>query len=177
MRRVAIVGSPGSGKSTLARKLRDLSGLPLYHLDMLWHLPDGSHVTREEFDAAHAELVSQERWIIDGTYHRTLPARIERADAVILLDLPRETCLEGIRSRIGRPREDLPWQEAELDPEFARYVECFPEEKLPRIRKLLDARSAGCRLIELRSREEVERATAPGGCLWRLVAPDGQLAI
>ena len=25
--------------------------------------------------------------------------------------------------------------------------------------------------------EEVERATAPGGCLWRLVAPDGQLAI
>lgn len=175
MRRVAIVGSPGSGKSTLARRLRDLSGLPLYHLDMLWHLPDGGHVTGDEFDAAHDRLVSQERWIIDGTYSRALPARIERADIVVLLDLPLETCLEGIRSRIGRPREDLPWQETELDPELARYVERFPEERLPRIRELLDARPARCQLVELRSREEAERATAPGGRLWRLVAPGGRL--
>ena len=54
LRRVAIIGSPGSGKSTLARALRDLTGLPLHYLDMLWHLPDGDHVTRAEFDAAHA---------------------------------------------------------------------------------------------------------------------------
>ena len=51
MRRVAIIGSPGSGKSTLARRLRDLSGLPLHYLDLLWHLPDGDHVTRAAFDA------------------------------------------------------------------------------------------------------------------------------
>lgn len=171
MRRVAVIGSPGSGKSTLARTLRDLTGLPLHYLDMLWHLPDGSHVTRAEFDAAHAELVSQERWIIDGTYLRTLPGRIERADLVVLLDLPLETCLEGIRARIGTTREDLPWQETELDPEFARYVERFPDDQLPRIRELLDARPQGCRLVELRSREEAELATAPGGSLWQLAAP------
>ena len=171
MRRVAIVGCPGSGKSTLARRLHDLSGLPIHYLDMLWHLPDGGHVTRDEFDAEHDRIVSQECWIIDGTYLRTLPTRIERADAVVLLDLPLKACLEGIRSRIGRPREDLPWQETELDPEFVRYVESFPEEQLPRIRELLDARPAGCRLVELHSLEESERATAPGGCLWQLVAP------
>ena len=177
MRRAAIVGCPGSGKSTLARRLHDLSGLPLHYLDMLWHLPDGGHVTREEFDAKLDRLVSQERWIIDGTYLRTLPTRIERADVVVLLDLPLETCLEGIRSRIGRPREDLPWQEAELDPEFARYVERFPEEQLPRIRELLDARPAGCQLVELRSRDEIGHATAPGGCLWRLATPSERVAI
>ena len=174
MRRVAVIGSPGSGKSTLARRLRDLTGLPLHYLDMLWHLPDGSHVTRAEFDAAHAELVSQGRWIIDGTYLRTLPGRIERADLVVLLDLPLETCLEGIRARIGAAREDLPWQETELDPEFVDYVERFPDEQLPRIRELLDDRPQGCRLVELRSREEAERATAPGGRLWQLVTPSSR---
>ena len=171
MRRAAIIGSPGSGKSTLARRLRDLSGLPLHYLDMLWHLPDGDHVTRAEFDAAHAELVSRERWIIDGTYLRTLPERIERADLVVLLNLPLETCLEGVWARIGTTREDLPWQEAELDPEFADYVRRFPDEQLPRIREILGARPQGCRLIELRSREDVERATMPGGLLWKLAIP------
>lgn len=171
MRRVAIIGSPGSGKSTLARRLRDLSGLPLHYLDMLWHLPDGDHVTCAAFDAAHAELVSQERWIIDGTYLRTLPERIERADLVVLLDLPLETCLEGVRARIGTAREDLPWQETELDPEFADYVRHFPNEQLPRIREILDARPQGCRLVELRSREDVEHAIIPGGLLWKLAAP------
>ena len=175
MRRVAIIGSPGSGKSTLARRLRDLSGLPLHYLDMLWHLPDGDHVTRAEFDAAHAELVSRERWIIDGTYLGTLPERIERADAIVLLDLPLEVCREGIRARIGTTREDLPWQEAELDPEFADYVRRFPDEQLPRIREILGARPQGCRLIELRSREDVERATMPGGLLWKLAAPASQI--
>lgn len=165
MRRVAIAGSPGAGKSTLARRLRDLTGLPLHYLDTLWHLPDGGHVTNAAFDAAHAELIAQERWIIDGTYLRTLPPRIQRADVVVLLDLPLETCLGGIRERIGRPREDLPWQETELDPEFVDYVRRFPDEQLPRIRELLDARPQGCQLVELRSREEVERAAAPGGQL------------
>lgn len=176
MRRAAIIGSPGSGKSTLARRLRDLSGLPLHYLDMLWHLPDGSHVTRDEFDAAHAELVSRERWIIDGTYLRTLPERIERADLAVLLDLPLETCLEGIRARIGGTREDLPWQETELDPEFADYVRRFPDEQLPRIREILGARPPGCQLVELRSREEAERATAPGGRLWQLVTSAAESA-
>ena len=175
MRRVAIIGSPGSGKSTLARGLRNLTGLPLHYLDMLWHLPDGGHVTRAAFDAAHEELVSQERWIIDGTYLRTLPSRLERADAVVLLDLPLETCLEGIRARIGKAREDLPWQETELDPEFVSYVRRFPDEQLPRIRELLDARPSGCRLVELRSREEAERALVSGGLLWKLANPVSQL--
>lgn len=175
MRRVAIIGSPGSGKSTLARGLRNLTGLPLHYLDMLGHLPDGGHVTRAAFDAAHEELVSQERWIIDGTYLRTLPSRLERADAVVLLDLPLETCLEGIRARIGKAREDLPWQETKLDPEFVSYVRRFPDEQLPRIRELLDARPSGCRLVELRSREEAERAIVPGGLLWKLANPVSQL--
>lgn len=93
MERIAIVGSSGAGKSTLGRALRDITGLPLHYLDMVWHLPDGGHVAPERFDAAHASLVARPRWIIDGTYLRTLPERLERADTVFLLSLPTQECL------------------------------------------------------------------------------------
>ena len=64
----------------------------------------------------------------------------------------------------------------ELDPEFVSYVERFPDEQLPRIREILDARPQGCQLVELRSREEAERATAPGGHLWQLVTSAAESA-
>lgn len=116
MRRVAVIGCPGSGKSTLARGLRDLAGLPLHYLDMLWHLPDGGHVTRDAFDAAHATLVAQERWVIDGTYLRTLPPRIERADVVVFSTCPLRHAsrasarASGARARTfpGRRRSSAP---------------------------------------------------------------------
>lgn len=51
MRRVLVVGCPGTGKSTFSRRLRDVTGLPLHHLDLLWHKPDMTTVTTDEFDA------------------------------------------------------------------------------------------------------------------------------
>lgn len=60
-----VIGSPGAGKSTFARKLRDITKLPLYYLDLMWHKPDCTHISREEFDAQVRELVKKDRWIID----------------------------------------------------------------------------------------------------------------
>jgi ATP-dependent protease HslVU (ClpYQ) ATPase subunit len=37
MKKILIIGSPGSGKSTFARKLRDITKLPLYYMDMMYH--------------------------------------------------------------------------------------------------------------------------------------------
>ena len=34
MKKVMVIGCPGAGKSTFARKLQELTGLPLYYLDM-----------------------------------------------------------------------------------------------------------------------------------------------
>ena len=33
MKKIIIIGCPGSGKSYFSKKLRDLTGYPLYHLD------------------------------------------------------------------------------------------------------------------------------------------------
>lgn len=50
MNKIIVIGSPGAGKSTFARRLRDLTGIPLYYLDMIWYNTDQTNVTREEFD-------------------------------------------------------------------------------------------------------------------------------
>ena len=63
MKKIIIIGSPGAGKSTFARKLRDKTGLPLYYLDMLWHLPDRTTVTTEEFDAKLAAIMETEAYL------------------------------------------------------------------------------------------------------------------
>lgn len=158
--RALVVGCPGAGKSTFARALRDKLSLPLVYLDMMWHLPDGSHVERNAFDTRLAKVLARERWIIDGNYLRTLKQRLERAGTVFFFDLPVEDCLAGAAARIGSPREDLPWQEGKLDPEFAAYIERFPEEQAPLLCSLLDNRPAGVELFTFRSHAEAEHYLA-----------------
>lgn len=156
MARVLIIGSPGAGKSTLARGLRDALGLPLVYLDTIWHKPDGTNVTHAEFDARLAKALAGECWIIDGNYLRTLERRLERCDTVIFLDLPVEVCLAGAAVRIGQPREDLPWQEDALDPEFADYIRRFPTEQRPEIVEMLAGWHNRRRIVTLHSHTEAD---------------------
>ena len=103
-RKIIVIGSPGSGKSTFARKLHAKTGIPLFHLDLLYHRPDRTVVSREAFDAKLRILMAQSEWIIDGNYLRTLPVRLMHCNEVFLFCLPVECCLEGARARLGRSR-------------------------------------------------------------------------
>src|SRR5262245_56132795 len=66
MKKVAVFGNAGGGKSTLARRLAELTGLPLYPVDMMQFKTGGGEVPHEEYVAAHAELLRRDEWIIDG---------------------------------------------------------------------------------------------------------------
>ena len=135
--RVLILGCPGSGKSTFARALAAKTGLPLIHLDNLWWRADGTHITREAFDRALGELLQGEKWIIDGNYSRTYEVRIRAADTAIFLDYDEETCMDGIRARVGQLRPDMPWTEQALDPELVALVENYRRDNRPQILSLL----------------------------------------
>ena len=82
MEKVIVIGCPGAGKSTFARRLREKTGLPLYYLDMLWHKPDRTNVSAEEFDVCLQKILEQENWIVDGNYLRTLEMRLQACDSV-----------------------------------------------------------------------------------------------
>lgn len=156
MQKVVVIGSPGAGKSTFARKLREKTGLPLYYLDMVWHRPDQTNISREEFDARLEEILAEDRWIIDGNYLRTLEMRIKACDTVFLLDYPMDVCLQGAEERIGTEREDLPWVEQEFDGEFRQEILDFPKEQRPRIRELLEQYQTGRKVYVFRCREEAD---------------------
>lgn len=155
MKRVMIIGSPGSGKSTFARKLRDKAGLPLFYLDMIKHKADRTVISSEEFDSKLMEILSQEEWIIDGNYQRTLEVRMKECDTIILFDLPTEVCIDGAKARIGTKREDLPWVETEqtLGDGFENFIEEFATIQLPKIYELLDNYSDK-NVVVFKSREE-----------------------
>lgn len=154
MNKVIIIGCPGSGKTTFAEKLQNCTALPLYYLDEIWHKPDKTHIPREEFDQRITEIFSEEKWIIDGNYKRTIEMRMTQCDTVILFDLPTEVCLQGVTERIGKERYDLPWLETELDPEFRQFIEDFPKDTLPYIYELIKKYKDEKRIIIFKSREE-----------------------
>ncbi len=155
MQKVIVIGCPGGGKSTFSRKLSEKTGLPLYHLDLIYHKPDRTTVTREEFDARLGEILERQTWIIDGNYNRTLERRIAAADTVFLLDLPTDVCLEGVKSRIGKPHPDLPWVEESLDGEFCEMIKNFRRDSLPRIYELLRQYERGRDTVIFRSHSEI----------------------
>ena len=138
MKKVIVIGCPGGGKSTFARALSEKTGLPIYHLDMIYWNPDKTTVPRDVFDARLGEILRRGEWIIDGNYARTMERRLAAADTVFFLDMPLETCLEGIRSRRGKPRSDMPWADNETDEEFISFVRDFEASSKPKILELFE---------------------------------------
>lgn len=156
MQKIIVIGCPGAGKSTFSRFLRDKTNLPLYYLDMLWHKPDKTNITRDEFDQKLADILKQDRWIIDGNYGRTLEMRLKSCDTVFLLDFPLEVCLQGAKERVGKPREDMPWVEETLDQEFKEWIENFSKDRLLHIYELLE-KHKDKNIVIFKSREELEK--------------------
>ena len=72
------------------------------------------------------------------------------------LDYPLEVCLAGVESRIGKHRIDMPWVETEFDPEFREWIEAFPDEQLPQMRRLLKRFEDTVRVISFHTREQAE---------------------
>lgn len=156
MKKIVVVGCPGSGKSTFARKLQEKTGLPLYYLDMIWHKPDKTTLTKEEFDEKLHELIARDEWIIDGNYSRTLEPRLQACDTAFVFDLPLEVCLAGAQARVGTKRIDMPWEETELSQEFLNYILSFSQQKLPRLLQLARQYSAQKQVVFFRSRRECD---------------------
>jgi len=156
MKKVIIIGCPGSGKTTFAEKLQRVTNLPLYYLDAIWHKPDRTHISREEYDKKLSEIFRTEEWIIDGNYSRTIEERIQNSDTIFLFDLPTRVCLQGATDRLGKERYNVPWIDTELDFNLKKQIEEFPDKVLPRIYELLTKYKNGKQVVIFKTRAEVD---------------------
>ena len=156
MKKVIVIGCPGSGKSTFARALREKTGLPLYHLDMLYWNADRTTVEKSVFRARLAAIIEGDEWIIDGNYGSTMELRLAACDTVFFLDYPTDVCLDGVRARRGIPRSDMPWIETEEDAEFNEFIKSYNSESRPRVLELLEKYSDKS-IHVFESREEADR--------------------
>ncbi|MCP1639186.1 adenylate kinase family enzyme [Streptococcus gallinaceus] len=137
MKRIIVIGCPGSGKSTFSIKLAVITNLPLVHLDQLNWNADRTIVDSAVFLERQAQAIRQPSWIIDGNYGSSMEFRLKACDTIIFLDYPLEVCLEGIASRVGTVRPDMPWVETELDEEFLAFIRNFSHTSRPNILSLL----------------------------------------
>ena len=156
MEKVIIIGCPGSGKSTFGRKLKRIIDLPLYHLDMMFWNDDRTTVTKELFIERLKKAMSNSKWIIDGNYGSTMEMRIKECDTVFFLDYPTSVCIEGIESRRGQPRSDMPWIEnGNTDEEFIDFINKYNSESRPEVISLLEKYSEKS-IIIFKTRTESE---------------------
>ncbi|MDA8061171.1 MAG: adenylate kinase [Actinomycetota bacterium] len=158
MQRVAVVGSGGAGKSTFSEALGRLTGLPVVHLDRHYWQPGWAALPREEWRDEQARLLAGGRWIADGNYSSTLDLRLERADTVIVLALPRWLCMVRVLGRWwhngGRAVQAEGCPER-LDPAFLRWVWSYPVEGRARLDAELGRHAGRLRVVELATPKEV----------------------
>ena len=138
MQRIIVIGCPGSGKSTVSRALHNKTGIPLYHLDMMYWNADKTTVEKSVFLERLSAVLKKDEWIIDGNYGSTMELRMAACDTVIFLDYPLEVCLDGIRERRGKPRSDMPWIEIEEDAEFIEFIKNYNEQQKLQVLELLE---------------------------------------
>ena len=157
MQKVLVIGCPGSGKSTFSIALHQITALPLIHLDMLHWNADKTIVEKSIFRERLTHALLQDTWIIDGNYASTMELRMQHCDTVIFLDYPTELCLEGILSRCGKLRPDMPWTEPEQEPdaEFMETVKTYSQRHRPAVLALLE-KYDDKNIYTFRSRQEAD---------------------
>lgn len=108
--------------------------------------------------------MARDAWILDGNYGGTLDLRLAEADTVVLLDLPRWTCLRRTLLRTvrfrrhGRP-DMAPGCPERLNVEylrFLRWIWTYPTRRRPHLLRRLEELPPGKRVFRLRTDHEVE---------------------
>jgi adenylate kinase family enzyme len=151
-----VIGCGGAGKTTVASALAEHHDLPLVQADPIVHPGGGPARPEAEWQPELKGQADGEAWVIDAMKLSLLEHRVERAELVVWLDLPRRWCYLGVAQRADR------WRDLR-NGEFMRWIWDFPRKARPRIAEILDRHRTDTEIVVLRSRREIhDFLTRPG---------------
>ena len=113
--KIAVLGYAGSGKTYLSDYIAKKKNIPVLHLDSLKWDKEWKPIDNRLVLPKVSEFMENNDWIIDGYYdYLYYDERLEQADMIILLLLPRTTCFyRAVRRTKQRRQEgyknDLNW--------------------------------------------------------------------
>jgi len=92
--RIAVLGYAGSGKTFVSDYLSQKKSIPVLHLDSVKYNKEWQPIDNELVLPQVMEFMERKDWIIDGFYkYLLMEERLEKADLIIILCLPRLLCL------------------------------------------------------------------------------------
>lgn len=137
----------------------------MYHLDHYFWKPQWIHPDPDEYKIIHDQLCDQDEWIIDGMQLRLLEYRIQKADLIIFLDIPRYRCFYQIFKRTftyygkqapssakGCP-EGIDWKFIK----FLKWVWNFKKRYPQRIMELFNANATKKEMYILKTPKEIDQ--------------------
>ena len=164
MKKIIIIGSSGAGKSTFARRLGEVTGLEVIHLDRLFWKPNWTETPKDKWLEIVEDIVQGDSWIIDGNYSGTMEPRFKACDTVIFLETPRTVCIYRILNRVALYRPDSRPDMAagcheKFDWEFIKWVWGYPSRSKPKVEAFIN-RFQDKKIIRLKSKKDMENFLA-----------------
>ncbi|HEY2448439.1 MAG TPA: adenylate kinase [Mycobacterium sp.] len=150
MNRVVVLGRGGAGKSALAARLGVLTGLPVIELDKHFWSRDFAPLAMDQWNALQRNLISAERWILDGDLgpYDAPELRLNAADTVIVLDFPLWRCA---RRAARRSRENFA---------FWRWLISYRRRSLPTVLTAIAVHARDADVYLLRRPRDVQKFLA-----------------
>lgn len=147
MKRVVVLGPGGSGKSTFARSLSEKTGIRRTELDAVFWSADLQPTSPDEWASVQERLCVPDAWILDGDLgpYDVVEVRLERADAVVLLDVPTWRCAWRA---LRRSRERL---------DFWAWLLTWRRRYRPRLVRSIAENAPNARLFVVHRPAEAER--------------------
>jgi len=161
-RKILVLGSSGSGKSTLTRHIAKTNNLPPIHLDVHFWRPSWTEPPIEVWREEVKELSKNEAWVMDGTFSESFDIRFPKADKIIIIKLPRLTCLiRAIKrffkysKKIRRP-DMAPGCDEGIDLSFYKYIWTYNKKVLPKIYEAIEEFDCEKKVLTLNSDKEIK---------------------
>ncbi|KIN66991.1 IstB domain protein ATP-binding protein [Sulfitobacter donghicola DSW-25 = KCTC 12864 = JCM 14565] len=147
----------------MALQIGAKTGLPVFHLDQIFWMPNWAQRPEAEKLARVAEIEAKDSWVIEGVISETFPNRMARCDMLIWLDLPLSLRLWRVIRRTfhyrGRSRPDMPVDCVQrFDAKTMSFLKFLWQDHRAAQQRMVDSISAhgqGVKLYHLQSLREV----------------------